>query len=88
VHQPDIYVNGSLLNKVYFTIVKQLVFEANPVFSPRTHKCRVGAGMSQSQSHRQQPLIKRTKHSSKEQTPPMNDQPDAPRADKLVPYHF
>ena len=49
--QPDIYVNGSLLNKVYFIIVKQLVFEANPVFSPRTHKCRVGAGGCRSRSH-------------------------------------
>ena len=44
LHQPDIYVNGGLLNRVYFTLVKQLCFEANFVFSPRTHKCRVGAG--------------------------------------------
>jgi len=36
-------VNGGLLNRVYFTIVKQVVFEVNLVFSPRTHKCRVGA---------------------------------------------
>ena len=42
-HQPDIYVNGGLLNRVYFTLVKQQGFEANLVFSPRTHKCRVGA---------------------------------------------
>ena len=42
-HQPDIYVNGGLLNRMYFTLVKQLDFEANHVFSPRTHKCRVGA---------------------------------------------
>ena len=28
---------------MYFTIVKQVVFEVNLVFSPRTHKCRVGA---------------------------------------------
>ena len=46
-HQPDIYVNGGLLNRVYFTLVKQLGFEANLVFSPRTHKCRVGAVKSE-----------------------------------------
>jgi len=43
-HQPEIHVDGSLLNRINFTILKQLVFKVNLVFSPRTHKCRVGAG--------------------------------------------
>ena len=59
--QPDIYVNGGLLNKVYFTLVKQLYFEVNLVFSPRTHKCQVGAARQSTLSVlfiRLQPLIK------------------------------
>eukprot|EP00984_Skeletonema_dohrnii_P002862 scaffold976_cov102-Skeletonema_dohrnii-CCMP3373.AAC.1 len=43
LHQPVIHVNGGLLNRVHVTLVKQLIFEVNLVFSPRTHKCRVGA---------------------------------------------
>ncbi len=33
--QPDIYVNGGLLNKVCLTIVKIIVFEVNLVFIPK-----------------------------------------------------
>ena len=43
-HQPDIYMNGGLLNKVCFTLVIKVILKVNPVFSPCTHKCRVGAG--------------------------------------------